>query len=153
MTSSTLPLAPTTTPVVGTGDAAEHLDGSPKKGKAVIAPTPPPDPTTGSPAQPTPYDDFRALLGPDLHHPADYWQRVAVFLSIFAGLIRRDHRHCDAPGCRTCAALADIVALAQAHNSLQTFNESVEVYQPHPLLHSIDTATGPTADHTAGATA
>ena len=83
------------------------------------------------------YEALRQLIAPDLDNPAVYWERIAALLNVYAGLVHRDHGPCDVTGCRTCAALTDIVSLALAHNSLQTFNDVTEQYEPYPLLDSI----------------
>ena len=94
---------------------------------------------------PIPAGDFRSMLA-DLDDPATYWHQLTTLLSLYLGILRRQHRHCTTDGCGTCKALADVVAIAQAHNSLQTFNEVLETDEPYPLLSYI------TSDRTADCT-
>ncbi|MEV6492242.1 hypothetical protein AB0M20_27010 [Actinoplanes sp. NPDC051633] len=107
------------------------------------------------PAAPASIEEFRALLAPNLDHPADYWRQLAFLLSLYFGVLQSRHRRCAVSGCRVCEVLADVVALAQAHNSLQTFDEGKEIDLPYPLLSTITSSRGlnpnpgPAADRTA----
>ena len=102
-----------------------------------------PPPTTGDSDLPALFDQFRAVLAAHLDTPADYWQQLTNLLSLYLGILRRQHRHCTTDGCATCQALADVTALAHAHNSLQTFDEIDETDLPYPLLSAITSHRGP----------
>jgi hypothetical protein len=110
--------------------------------------------TTPHPANgidvPIPTGDFRSMLA-DPDDPAAYWEQLATLLSLYLGVLRRQQRHCSADGCGTCKALVDVVAIAQAHNSMQTFDEVAEVYRPYALLSYITSGCG--SHRTTGATA
>lgn len=112
------------------------------------------DPATTGLDEPAPFADFRSLLAADLDNPAAYFERLTNLLSIYVGLLHRQHRRCDTPSCRTCLLFDDIIAVAQAHNSLQTFDEFHEIDRPYPLLSNITSARRPQPTSTqAGATA
>jgi hypothetical protein len=75
---------------------------------------------------------------------------LTELLAVFTSLLMRQHRHCAQADCRACTIMADVVAIARAHNSLQTFNEFDEIDEPYPLLSQITAERGPA---TTGATA
>jgi hypothetical protein len=87
-------------------------------------------------------EDYRTILAATLDDPGAYWALLTSLLSLYTGLIRHQHRRCT--GCRTCALLHEIHDLAQAHNSLQSFNEALEIDEPYPLLSHITTDRTPT---------
>ncbi|MGW4942961.1 hypothetical protein ACWEOZ_15405 [Actinoplanes sp. NPDC004185] len=109
------------------------------------APTPPNDDQTG----PTVTDDYRKILAANLDDPAAYWALLASLMSLYLGMIAHQHRRCV--GCRTCDLLTEVTDLARAHNSLQTFNEVLEIDEPYSLLSHITPDRTPTTN--TGATA